>query len=227
MALELITKRDNFEIIADQIAQILTNEIANQIQLATASTDPNVNADDYRLRIYREHFTPWEVVLNSQSAESRQPLVNIWFDSSSFDKTSSNISQQQKCTATYNIDCYGLGLSQDVATGGHVDGDEDAARQVHRAIRLVRNILMAAENTYLGMRGTVWHRWPQSITPFQPQIDGQQVQKVMGSRIAFSVEFNEFSPQVVPETIEEIGVDLQRASDGSIIAECDYNFVTP
>ena len=218
----LIDKQDNVEIIRDQIAAILVTEIANQQVLAVAAAkDP----DDFKLRIFTERSNPWEQFLNNQT--DRSPLVNIWFDNSNYDPSASNGIERQKTTAVYNIDCYGYGQSADLVAGGHTPGDEEASFEVQRALRLVRNILMAAENTYLQLQGLVWQRWPQSITVFQPQIDGRQMQQIVGARLAFRVVFNEFSPQVEAQTLELVSVDVLRAEDGEIVLEADYSFPLP
>lgn len=222
MIAELIDKRDNCEIVRDQIAAILATEVANQQALATAD---GKNPADYKLRIYTERSNPWETFLNDQT--DRSPVVNVWFDSSNFDKGGSNIVERQKTEATFNIDCIGFGMSEDVPGGGHKAGDKEAALEVQRALRLVRNILMAAEYTYLGMRGVVWQRWPQSITSFQPQIDGRQIQQIVGARLAFNVVFNEFSPQVPAVTLELVSAEVSRSEDGEVVVTADYDYTTP
>jgi hypothetical protein len=222
MIAELIDKQDNSEIVRDQIAAILATEVANQQALATAD---GKNPADYKLRVYTERSNPWETFLNDQT--DRSPVVNVWFDSSNFDKGGSNIVERQKTEATFNIDCIGFGMSEDVPGGGHKAGDKEAALEVQRALRLVRNILMAAEYTYLGMRGVVWQRWPQSITSFQPQIDGRQIQQIVGARLAFNVVFNEFSPQVPAVTLELVSAEVSRSEDGEVVVNADYDYTTP
>lgn len=223
MITELIDKQDTFEVIRDQIAAILATEIANQMVIA--SNTPGKDLDDWKLRIFSERSNPWEQLLNEQS--DRCPIVNVWFDNSNFDPAASNIVERQKTEAVFNVDCYGYGISSDEAGGGHNPGDKEAAFEVHKALRLVRNILMAAEYTYLGLRGTVWGRWPQSITVFQPQLDGRQMQQIVGARLAFRVVFNEFSPQVTAETLELVSVDVMRTEDGEIVVEADYPYTAP
>lgn len=222
MIAELIDKQDNFEVIRDQIAAILATEVASQMALASGEgKDPN----DWKLRIFSERSNPWEQLLNEQT--DRSPIVNVWFDTSNFDPAASNISERQRTEGVFNIDCYGYGISSDEPGGGHNPGDKEAAFEVHKALRLVRNILMAAEYTYLGLRGVVWQRWPQSITVFQPQLDGRQMQQLVGARLAFRVVFNEFSPQVPAETLELVSVDVKRTEDGEIAAEADYDYTAP
>lgn len=216
---ELIDKQDTVEIVRDQIGAILTLEVASQMALATlAAKDP----DDWKLRVFLERSNPWEQFLNDQDDDS--PLVNVWWDNSNFDPKVSTVVERQKSDTVYNIDCYGFGKSADVPGGGHIPGDRDAAFEAARAVRLVRNILMAATYTYLELRGTVFRRWTQSITSFQPQQDANQMQQVVGVRIAFRVEFNEFSPQVPLETLELLSADVKRTEDGQLIAEADYSY---
>ncbi len=223
MALPLIDKQDNFEVIRDQIAGILVAEVNNQKQLATnAGKDPL----EWDLHVYAERSNPWEKWLNYQPGGSKSPIVNVWFETSNFSEKASNISERQKSTSAFNIDCYGFATSKDNPGGGHIAGDQASAEEAQRAVRLVRNILMASENTYLQLRGLVWQRWPQSIKTFQQQIDAQQVQQVVGARLVLQVIFNEFAPQYQPETLEHVAIDVKRAEDGRIVLEADYDYTT-
>ncbi len=218
MISELIDKQDSFEIVRDQIAAILTLEIANQMQLATdAAKDP----DDWKLRIFIERSNPWEQWLNNQDDES--PIVNVWYDNSNFNQSASNVVEQQNAVAVYNIDCFAIGISEDDGSG-HKPGDLQAALNVQKAIRLVRNILMAGEYTYLGLRGLVWGRWMRNISLFQPQQESNAAQKILGARLSFEVSFNEFSPQVPAVTLELLSVNVKRIEDGQIVVEADYTY---
>lgn len=215
----LIDKQDTFEIVRDQIAAILVTEVANQKVLAAGeSKDPAL----WDLEVYTERSDAWEKFLNQDADEV--PVVNIWYDNSNFDKSASNVMERQKTDAVYNIDCIGFGVAQSNGAG-HKPGDREAAISSQRALRLVRNILMAAEYTYLGLtRGTAWDRWPQSVTCFQPTIDGNAVQNVWGSRIQFAVSFNEFSPQVAAVVLEKITAEIKRTVDGKIVLETEYDY---
>lgn len=215
---DLIDKQDTFEIVRDQIAGILVLETINQQNLAIAAAkDPLL----WKLRVYAERSNPWEVFLNEPVDKS--PVVNIWFDSGSYDPGASTTMERQKCDAIYNVDCYAYGESLDTV-GGHDPGDKLAALNAHRTLRLCRNILMAAENTYLQLRGTVWSRWMNTITAFQPQFDDQHVQKIAGARLALKVEFSEFSPQIPLEVLEYLSAVFKRAEDGQIILQTDYDY---
>lgn len=216
----LIDKQDTFEIVRDRIAEILKLNAAEQESLASAAGKDTAL---HTFRVFAERAQPFAEFLDAPESP-HAPLVNIMYDTANFDQSASNISERQKCTATYNIDCYGYARSQPDGSGGQLPGDRDSAYAVHRCLRLVRNILMAAENTYLQLQGTVWKRWPQSVSMFQPAIDGQLVQNVIAARLAFDVQFNEFAPQVPAETLEGVFVDVFRSSDGEILLEADYDY---
>lgn len=220
----LIDKQDTFEVVRDQIALILVTEVANQMALATAALKDPL---DWKLRIFSERSNAWEQFLNLTDATDLSPLVNVWYDNGSFPENKGNTVERQAHEAIYNLDCYGVGVSADVSAGGHTPGDKEAAFEVQRTIRLVRNILMAAINTYLQLRGSVWQRWIQSITVFQPQIDNQAIQHLVGARIALRVLFNEFSPQVVAEILEKVAVDVKRTEDGEIVLQTTYEYPLP
>ena len=217
----LIDKKDTFEIVRDKIAAILKVEVAEQQVLAEAAGKPPALWD---LDIYSESFNPWEKWLNSKAPNyNLTPIVNVRFESLTDDKAASNVVERQKVDAVYNIDMYGLGIAKS-NDDGHIAGDYAAALESQRATRLVRNILMAANYTYLDLRGLVWGRWVDSITSFDPELNGRQMQRIMGTRIRFGVVFNEFSPQITPEILQTITATVKRAEDGQILLVTEYDY---
>jgi hypothetical protein len=217
---ELIDKQDGFEIVRNQIGAILATEIKNQQVLAT---NANKNPQNWKIRVFSEASNPWEQYIDAD-VKDKSPLVNVWYESSNFEEAASTVVERQKTVGIFNLDCYGFAIAEDVPTGGHSPGDKEAAFQVQKTIRLVRNILMSAQYTYLGLRGLVWQRWPQSITVFQPQLDGQFVQQIVGARIAFRVIFNEFSPQYPVENLEYVSVEVDRTENGELLVGADYDY---
>lgn len=216
----LMNEHSTFEIVRDKIALILATEIESQMALATSEgKDPN----DFYARVYTERTRTWEQFLNVPVSDT-SPLINVMFDQSNFDGGSSGTVARQKSSTTYNIDCYGYGAAEGVSGGGQLTGDMLANFEVQKAIRIVRNILMAAEYVVLDLRGVVWKRWITTINAFQPIIDSTPVQSVVGARISFNVDFNEASPQVTPTILNEVNVDVNRASDGQILTEANYDY---
>jgi len=214
---QLIDKQDNFEIIRDQIAGILKTEVVNQMALATAANkDPAL----WDLRIFTERSNPWE----NLSGDDHRPVINVWYSTSNFDKSSARgVVDEQKANGIFNIDCYARGVSSDTANG-HQPGDKDAALEAHRALRLVRNILMASINTFLQLRGVVTLRWPQSIETLQPDQETNSVEQVIAGRIAFAVDFVESSPQYIGEPLEIVHITVFRREDGEIFLEAEYDY---
>lgn len=211
---KLIDKRDNFDLIRDQIAQILADESASQQLLATAAAeDPAL----WALKVYIERSAPWD------HGAPGDLIVNVWFDKAGVDRKASDPVQRQKNDGTFNIDVIGFGNS--AADGaGHLSGDEVAAREASRGVTLVRNIIMADIYTYLSMRGIVWGRMPSSLEFFQPQLNNRAATRAMGARLALDVSYNEFSPQQTPATLEYVATTIKRAEDGSVLAQVDFDY---
>jgi hypothetical protein len=219
---ELIDKQDNYEIIRDNIAAILASEIASQRTLAVnAGKDQRL----WDLDIYIERSNPLEKWLNSQNEAFQVPIVNIWLDNSNVDKSSSNIVHSQTMDTVFNIDVYGLGISKDSGLG-HIAGDKEAALEVQRGIRLVRNILMSSLYAYLGLRGVVERRVVQTITAFQPEQGGLQMQQVQAARLMLEVRHIEQAPQYIGQPLEYLSLDIFRKEDASIYVEADFDYTT-
>lgn len=220
MIQSLIDKLDTFEIVRDKVAQILADEVASQKALAvTAGKDPSL----WDLLIFAERGNPWEQYLNDLTPDTLPPVVNVWFSNDAFAMPQGNVVEAQAAEGVLNIDCIGFGVSR--ADGaGHIAGDELAAREAHRALRLVRNILMASEYTYLGLRPAVARRWVGSRTTFQPPVSDQSAQKVIGARLELQVKYIETSPQYQGELMEILAIDIKRASTGQILAQLEYNY---
>jgi hypothetical protein len=218
MALSLIDKQDNVQIVRDQIAAILLAEVDRQMALATAAgRDP----DDWKLRIYLEASNPIEAFLNNPTDTS--PIVDVWYDSDTFNLAASNLHERQMTEAIYNIDCYGYGVAEETVDG-HTPGDKAASFASADAAKLVRNILMAAENTWLLLRGVVGRRYVISRNAFQPERGTDSVQKILGTRLRLSVTFNEFSPQTEAVRLNYVAIDIHRAYDGRLTSEHDFDY---
>jgi len=222
----LIDKFDNFEVIGYQIATILALETVNQQNLADAA---GKNPELWKFNVYRERSRPWEALISSADDDGEirdeTPIINVWFDSETFPKNKGDVVNRQNVEASYNIDCYAGAISKELSGGGYESGDEQAALNCHRIIRLVRNILMSDINTYLQLRKVVWQRWIGSITEFQPQQNDRHIENIIAIRFVLNVSFNEFSPEKSGEILESIFVDLKRGEDNFLFAELEYNTI--
>ena len=217
----LVDKLDSFEIVGLKIAEIILAETTSQQAIAVIDEEPN--PDDWKVRVFSERSNPWGQFIDAPDDQS--PLVNISYDSSTFDRAASIANGRQKADATYNIDCYAYGVSADDPEGGHEPGDKLAALNVHRALRLVRNWLMAIEHASLDLQGFVWDRWISSIKVFQPQEAGVLVQNIIAARIDLAVTFNETVSPAATEILEFLSVVMRDPSTGEVtIAQTDFDY---
>lgn len=213
----LLAAADGVELVRDQIAAILAVEIAGQ---AALGLDPALVP-----RVFRERSNPWGQL--HEAPVDERPIINVCFDSSSFDGAASNVTERQKCDGTFNVDVYAFATSATDGATGHEPGDELAALTCHRTLRLARQILMSSHYTYLGLRGLVWKRWPQAITVFRPPTDDRGAQNVVAGRLALVVQFNELAPQFVGEPLETLGLEIKRRETGEIYASAEYSTPPP
>lgn len=221
----LITGPDAFELVRDKIAAILVIESARQQVLAA---DATLNPGPWKLRVFLERSSPWEEWLADPESDGYDPtpMVNIAYDTSSFIERASNVVGKQSVSVTYNIDCYGQGVARET-DAGHDPGDEAAAFESQRALRLVRRILMSSYYTYLGMRGVVGKRFPTSIEAFVPPTDAQNAVKVQAVRLKLVVDMIETSPQYEGDSLEILNVEVRRAGTGEVLINATAFDVTP
>ena len=214
----LIDKQDSFEIVRDQIALILANEVINQKALATAAS---IDPTPWDIRIFLERANIWESFRRSEDA---RPIVNIWFDSFSILEGQSNLSERQTNEVSYNIDCYGYGVSSDDGATGHNPGDEVSALEVAHTIRLVRNILMASINQYLQLQGLVGQRRISNCQSFQPESGNQAALQVTGARMVLGVRLNEFAPQYEGVDLEKFTSAIKSSETGEILGDLEIDY---
>lgn len=205
----LLATPDNVELVRDQIAAILALEIAKQGELGLSPVP----------RVFRERSNPWGQLLETPADE--RPIINVWFDTASFDGATSNVTERQKCEGTFNVDVYAFGTSGHEGDG-HEPGDELAALVCQRTLRLVRQILMSSHYTYLGLRGVVWKRWPQTLTMFRPTTDDRSAQNILAGRLALVVTFNELAPQFEGEPLETLSLEIKRLGTGELYVSAEY-----
>ena len=220
----LIDKQDFFEIVLAQVGAILAAEtIAQQALAVTAGEDPALWAFD----TYIDRYNPYEEFQNDVDAT---PIVNIWYDNSNFPRGKGQSVGRVVSSTSYNIDIYAAAASEDDPTGGYLRGDEESAKNLHRIIRLVRNIIMHPDNQYLQLtqavggrtQNLIFSRWIDSIQVFQPQIDDRPATGVIAARCSLSVEFNELPVTETYNPLETVYATAKRAEDGKIIFEAQF-----
>lgn len=217
----LIENRDGATLVRDRIAEILATESKAQQNLALAA---GKNARLYELKVTKERAAPWGSFQDAQ--DHYAPIINVWFDTDNFEKRLGNLVDGQRAIGTFNVDCYGASIAKSAGISGYKSGDELAALEAERAAELCRNILMAAHYIWLGFKPgeLVGSRWLQSRTKYQIEFDESTMQRVVGVRLAFAVEYRETAPQHAGQPLKYISVDLVRNDDGFLIAEVDHDY---
>ena len=189
----LIDKKDNNEIIRDQIAAILAIEVSAQKVLAIAATkDPAL----WDFDVFIERSRPWEALTDPDGKEAGQlknGLVNVYFDSDGLDNPGGDVISSQKARGSFIIDCYGQKSAVNDA-GNITSGDELASYEVDRIARLVRNILMAGPYTYLKLGRSAGLQIVQKrfiirrdkLFPDQQQMG---FENIIGEKLTLSVDY--------------------------------------
>lgn len=231
MTIPLIDKFDNFEVVDLQIAAILAQATIDQQALAVIATE---DPDLWKFDVFSEKMNPFESLQDDQDGEAF-PIVNVWYDNSNFNPKDGTPNDYQTDSATYNIDVYAAVPATDDPEGGHNPVDQSSVLALHRIVRLVRNIIMHPDNTYLKLTQTVGsrtgnlvgRRWINSKEVFQPQIGDRPIQGVIACRVVLSVSFPEIPVKETFVTLEEVGVTAKRAIDGKIILQADFDTTVP
>jgi len=221
----LIDKQDSSERIRDRIVEILQSEVENQVNLANAEgRDPL----DWFIRPFSERSNPWDI-FKTGVAGNQAPVVNVWFDGfTNADGSSDAVGRVNKVRGTFNVDCYGYGISKDEVSGGHQAGDKDAVTEVMRCARLVRNILMASINTYLQFQDPVTGKMDPTVgvsfrsvesgQAFQlPTEDLNDAKNIASMRLVFRVDYLEESPQFE-------GIELEIVTAATELAGQEFNY---
>jgi len=225
MPLELIDKKDNWELIRDEIASILAVETINQQAKALAAgKDPEL----WKFRVFIERSNPWEML--SEDDEILSPIVNVWFDSLTFmSRGSSTTSRQQSDNTIYNIDIIAAAKSEKTVEDGHKSADKSATLACQRIMRLVRNILFSipADSTqpgddyyFLNLKGVVGGRRLQAIRSFQADHDNQAL-PVSAGRLILEVQHIETSLEGPEKSFELLQAQTVFNETGEVNYEID------
>lgn len=154
-----------FEVIRDQIATILKDELVNQ-----GSLDPN--------------FREPEVFINKMSdpQPTELPLVNVQTHRGNYENQSV---KHAIGIYRYTIDCYEMANSDDQQDGGKLSGE-----RIDRLMGVVRHILMHDSYITLGFkRGSINRRY---FTDFQvPDPEPKDEYFLSMGRWEFNVEYSE------------------------------------
>lgn len=210
----LMDAPSNAEAVRDRIGTLLQANFEEQVTLANNAGEP---PEDFDARVFTERTNPWEQLRR----DDLTPIVNVARDNADFNQSASSTVDNQKAEQRYNVDCIAFGQSEQTPEG-HDPGDLLASLEVQRVARMVRHIIMAPQNTYLQLRGTVWKRWIESTQMLQPPDQGTT--HVVAARLTLMVHFTESAPQGDPNLLETVYAEGIRESDGKIVLAAQYDY---
>jgi len=205
MGLKLIDKKDNFELIRDEITAILAYETANQQQKAT---DAGKDAQLWAFEVYQERSAPWSL-FSEQETEIRNSVVNVSFAEAIMEKSAADKSFSQQLTATFLIDIFSAARTQ-ISNDSQNIADRQATLTCQRIVRLVRNILygvpadtsqLGQDYTYLNLRGVVGNRRITKIEQLESAYKQQNLQ-IAAARIFFDVFYQETTEENADTELE-------------------------
>lgn len=201
---ELIEKLDNFEKCQNRIVEILSLEIYNQMQLATAAAkDPT----PWDIRVFMDRSSPWEAFMEGDL----RPVVNVTFSRADMDARSSSLVNEATFDGEFLVDVFGFGVAMDTDEGFD-PADYVATQNAKRAFRIVRNILLAGENTNFGIP-EITQRTLVSMELHTPSSELVSGGSVCGIRGNFRLRYSEETPQVTGEVLGEMHVDFGLAGE--------------
>lgn len=222
---QLIDKRDNFEIIRDEIAAILALETASQQALAVGA---GKNPQLWTFDVFVERDRPWESL--SALEEPVDPIVNVWFDNEDFARNQSfNSLQHTVDPGIFNIDVVTSALSKKNVGAGYDPADYQAKTDCQRIMRLIRNIFFSVppdtkqpgqDYQFLNLRGVVGYRRIQSLTSFQVDYQKQAV-AVAAGRIVLAVKYLETALEGPYRNFELLQVQATTTTNGQVVIDFD------
>lgn len=195
---ERLDKPDTIELVREQVAAILYQEMANQHTLAVADGDPV--ADDYLTTVFVENDEPLNFV---ESDNPLFPLINVSVDREKrASKDSSASVNYRKYNGTILIDCYQT---------GNFDGNfagRKATIKAWKLARCVRAILESDEYTYLKLRGVVTGHEITGRQAFVPDMQNSAL-KVVVVRLELEVTYDQASPITTGPGLEIMTIKIE------------------
>lgn len=160
--------QQNFELVRDRIAMILTDELDNQFVL---TGENSLNVD----KVWNSRFVPMD--------KTEGPCVNVDFYRDDFGL----VDQEESLgTAKYFIDCYGTSKSNSSDRG-----DTKSMSRVQRLAGVCRAILMDSRYKTLGFQApSLSGRWIESIEVSNPV--GPDATSMVIARLILVVKVNEY-----------------------------------
>lgn len=210
MISELIDSPDLSEVVRDTVYAILQAEQAAQVALATSAGKANPN--EWALEVHRETVDVADYIDSPGDA----PLVIVTLDEMNRDPNNTTASGIYKFETTILIDVVGV-----ASASGTNSATLESKLKVNRGVRLVRQILSAAEYTRLGLRtGMVDSRKIEYVKFNPPDFGG--LSGVASATIRMTVKLNETGPQSAGNILNLITTETKRADDGFTLFDATF-----
>lgn len=179
MAITVAIPPQNFEVIRDKIAEIITTEFANQYAIT--------GNDLFQAGIYGERFTAFD--------KTELPAVQVYFDR--FEQNSKNADTVEN-SVYYNVVVYTK--SKDKST---VNGDVEASKNCQKLLGVIRYILDGPEYFRINSPelSTVKTKSVESIAVGLPPKQGDGANTIAGL-LTFKVDMYESNGVLLSEAID-------------------------
>ena len=201
----LLNDKSAFEIVRDKVAIIVYNEMINQRNLsAPAGALPNAEYFEFISKFFKSNIVG-DMLPNifverfTRLNTSELNALNIYYDRSTLSK-GTQISNQRS-DSRFQIDFF-------VAHKGTEDskGDSLAAKDLHKIMGVVRNIIMHTIYITLGFsKPFIQRRWIKELNAYKPNENENKVNvdNIITGNLSLSVEFDEKNLGVIAEELEE------------------------
>jgi hypothetical protein len=209
----LFSRQLNAHLVSEAVATILANEEANQRALAEAA---GLDPEPLRVRVYIGRSAPITDWIDVTSDTDVSPIINVRLDRTEY--PGGNVIEQQRNQVRIPVECFAVGVASQ-SPDGFVHAETLSLERLYSVVSFARKVLMAAENTYLGMRGVVSKRWIESESYLPVDFDQDpRTQHVRACKLSLVADSYELSPQTTGVPMASVRVRLLKASDGQVLA---------
>lgn len=214
----LIDKKDSFELIRDNIAEILAEETISQQALAIAA---GKNPELWKFKVFVERRDAWEMFYNN---EIECPIVVIFFEKCKFSGKASASALYMSAVGQFPIYVISAATGEKTSEG-QKKADKSAIFNTQRIVRLVRNILYAqpavnndpeADYQYLNLRGKVGSRRLSEVEMIDIDQKKQAIQISM-AKMTLEVGYVESAIEKSSEIIEMIELETKINDENEMI----------
>lgn len=174
--------KQRFELIRENIGQILTDELCGQDYVKQFEN----------FKVWNERFIQFDL--------TEMPAINVAYHNTPYQDYTP---KEQQGINEYHID-----IHMNAIHTRDVKGDTDAALKCQRLAGIVRYILMSQEQFHLGFDpGVVQSRWVETLE--MGKITDNDAKQTIVARLTFRVKANEVVANIAPTEMEAIHTQVK------------------